>query len=117
MIDRHRTKVAGRLDDGASTTEVELRDFFVDVRPDVKPLIRANRQELLVFLEAVELEGAFFVVTPRKDPSHAWWLSSYEMAPGAGRAIAEVAAVTAQVTLELGYHFLVACGECVSHCH
>lgn len=85
-------------------SQAELLDFLVDE----KPLVRANRRQLLVFLEPIRLEAAFQVVTRRKDPNRSWWMGHYKMRRGVGRFFEGFFAITGQIAIEA----LVACGRC-----
>ena len=93
-----------RLNADQWVSQAEMLDFLVDE----KPLVRANRRQLLVFLEPIRLEATFQVVTKRKDPDRSWWLGDYELRPGVARFFAEFSAVT----VELAFRTLVACGRC-----
>ena len=105
VIDGYRKRTFPLLDRNQDMTEGRVLDLLVDE----KPLVRANRQELMVFFESVRIEGGFEITTRRKDPRYRWW--SYQLRPEVSNALASVAEVTvaaAIVSLEF-------CGHCVKH--
>jgi hypothetical protein len=106
LLDDYRKRTFAQLDRNQEMTEARVLDLLVDE----KPLLRANRQELMIFFEAVRIEGGFEVSTREKEPSYRWW--SYELRPEVGDALASVTealAIAAVASIEV-------CVHCVSHC-
>lgn len=91
LIETFRARVEPRLRRRQRVTEAEVDRFAYEE----KPLVRANRSQLLVFFEGLELEGGFAVATRRGG-------FAVRVHPGLGRALADIAAVTAYVALEVG---------------
>jgi hypothetical protein len=106
LLDDYRKRTFAQLDRNQEMTEARVLDLLVDE----KPLLRANRRELMIFFEAVRIEGGFEISTREKDPSYRWW--SYELRPEVGDALAsatEALVIAAVASIEV-------CAHCVSHC-
>lgn len=108
LVDDLRRRVHSSLGWRDSLTEAESPDILVHE----KPLFRADRRQLMIFFERLEVSSKFEVTHRRRDPAHVWWVSGYSFTPGAERFMIGVGAVTARVALDVGHAVLHHAAHC-----
>ena len=101
LLEMHRRVVDDQLRREQTVSPGRVVEFDVDQLP----LIRANLRQVMIFTEPQFLAGLFTVFTHGKDPSYAWWLTSYELRPEVQNFLVGFAEVTAYVAVEIMYQF------------
>jgi hypothetical protein len=112
ILDQQRIDAEAGLQEGQWATGAGVTAFLDE--SGGRPLIRANRVQMMVFTEAMTLVGAFEVHSAGKDPKYSWWLGAYELRPGAAQALEGALVATAYVSLyalQIAGEFAVACAQ------
>ena len=107
LVESLGRRIRSTISQQTSLSYVEDPDILVHE----KPLIQADRGQLMIFFEKLEISNRFVVVEWRRED--AWWAWNSRLGPRATRFASEVGTVAVQFAVEFGFALLeaVARGE------
>jgi hypothetical protein len=108
LVDDLRQRVRAELGRRDRISQAETPDILVHE----KPLIRADRQQMLIFFERLEVSSKFEVIEQRRDEGHVWWIAGYGLTPDAKRFLTTAGEVTARLVVDVGLHMVHAAAHC-----